>query len=230
MVVLAQWPMSAMAGDDPKVPQKVAEQIRQQNADLPIDSINPSPIKGIYEGVIGNSIYYFDSTGKYIISGHMFETATKQDITAARLEEINRIDWNLLPLDKAIVSGDPDGMPLAVFTDPDCPYCRQLENNLKGIKGVKIYSFLLPLTQLHPDAARKAEAIWRSKDRHAALTDVMVNNKSIEGGGCDTPISDIAQLAEKLNIRGTPTLVSGDGRKRSGAMPADVIKAWLSHK
>lgn len=207
-----------------------AEQIRKQNPDLNIDDIRPTEVPGLYEATMGGNIFYVDGTGKYLVSGHMFDTATKQDLTAARLEEINRIDWNILPLDKAIVSGDADGLPMAVFTDPDCPYCRQLEKNIKDIKGVKIYSFLMPLTQLHPDAARKAEAIWCSKDQHAAMASVMVDDKAIEGGGCATPIADIAQLAAQLNIQGTPTLISGDGRKRSGALPANVIRDWLAKK
>jgi len=209
---------------------KVIENIKKQNSDLNIDDIRETPVAGLYEMTVANNIYYIDGSGKYLLSGHLFETATKQDLTAARLEDLNRVDWTLLPLDKAIVSGDADGLEVAVFTDPDCPYCRQLEQNLKGIKGVKIYTFLMPLTQLHPDASRKAEAIWCAKDRHAALTQVMVDNKSISGGGCATPINDIAALAAKLNIQGTPTLLARDGRKRSGALSADQLKAWLSRK
>jgi len=230
MLLLAQWPTLSMAADNPNVPPKVAEQIRQQNSDLNIDAIRRTPVSGLYEVTIGNAVYYVDQTGKYLISGHLFDTKSKQDLTAARLEDLNRIDWSILPLDKAIVSGDADGLELAVFTDPDCPYCRQFEHALKGIQGVKVYTFLMPLVQLHPDALRKAEAIWCARDRHAALTQVMVENKEISGGGCDTPLNDIATLAAKLNIQGTPTLIARDGRKIGGALPADQLKAWLSRK
>ena len=207
-----------------------ADQIRAQNSDLNIKTIEETPVPGIYEIVVGSNIYYVDKTGKYLFSGHMFDTSNKSDITAARLQDINRINWSVLPLDKAVVSGDADGLEMAVFTDPDCPYCRKLEQNLKGIKGVKIYTFLMPLTQLHPDAARKSEAIWCSKDQHAAMVDVMVHDKKIEGGGCKTPINDIAMLAASLGINGTPTIISRDGRKISGALQADKLKQWLSGK
>jgi len=221
-------PATLYAADDPNVAPKIAEQIRTQNSDLNISAIRRTPVTGLYEIVMGPNIYYVDRSGKYLISGHLFDTTQKTDLTAARLEEINRIDWSILPLDKAIVSGDPKGMEMAVFTDPDCPYCRKLEQNLKGITGVKIYTFLMPLTQLHPDSARKAEAIWCSKDQHAALNQVMLEGKAITGGGCKTPVSDIAMLAAKLNINGTPTLISRDGRKKSGAMAAAQLKAWLA--
>jgi thiol:disulfide interchange protein DsbC len=58
----------------------------------------------------------------------------------------------------------------------------------------------------------------------------MVEGKEITGGGCATPIDDIAKLAASLSIHGTPTIISRDGRKISGAMPADQLKAWLENK
>jgi len=230
LFVLMMLPATLYAADDPNVAPKIAEQIRSQNSDLNIDSIHRTPMSGLYEVVIGNNIFYVDRTGKYLVNGHLFDTTKKSDLTAQRLQDLNRIDWSMLPLDKAIVSGDADGMEMAVFTDPDCPYCRKLEENLKGIKGVKIYTFLMPLTQLHPDAGRKSAAIWCAKDQHAALSQVMLDDKAISGGGCDTPIRDIAMLAASLNINGTPTIISRDGRRVSGALPADQLKGWLANK
>ncbi len=231
LVVLMFLPMSLYAADDPNVAPKIAEQIRAQIKDLKIDAVRRSPISGLYEVQSGNNIFYVDRTGRHLIAnGHVFDTSTKQDLTALRIEQMNKIDWGVLPLDKAIVSGDPKGAEMAVFTDPDCPYCLKLEETLKDIKGVKVYTFLMPLKQLHPDATRKSEAIWCSKDQHTALTQVMLDRKPITGGGCETPLADIAVLAASLNIHGTPTIISRDGRKRSGAMPAAQLKAWLAQK
>jgi len=231
LVVLMLLPMSLYAADDPNVAPKIAEQIRAQIKDLKIDAVRRSPIAGLYEVQAGSNIFYVDRTGRHLIAnGHVFDTSTKQDLTALRIEQMNKIDWGVLPLDKAIVSGDPKGAEMAVFTDPDCPYCLKLEETLKDIKGVKVYTFLMPLKQLHPDATRKSEAIWCSKDQHTALTQVMLDHKPITGGGCETPLADIAVLAASLNIHGTPTIISRDGRKRSGAMPAAQLKAWLAQK
>ncbi len=215
--------------DGINVPPTIADQIRANISDLPIEAIHKSPIDGLYELVVQGQIFYSDRTGRFLIaSGHIFDTGSKQDLTARRLEQINRVDWSDLPLDKAIVSGDPNGKALAIFTDPDCPYCRRLENELKGMKGVKIYTFLYPLTSLHPDSRRKAEAIWCAKDRHAALTQVMIENKPIAGGGCTTPIDEIHAIAKHMGIHGTPTMIAGDGRKFSGLKSAAELKKWLN--
>jgi len=230
LVLLMFLPVSLYAADDENIAPKIADQIRKHNVDMKIDSIRRTPVSGIYEIKTGDNIYYMDRSGKYLISGHLFETATKKDLTAVRLEQINRIDWSVLPLDKAVVSGDSNGTEMAVFTDPDCPYCKKFEESLKGIKGVKVYTFLFPLTQLHPDARRKSEAIWCAKDRHAALLQVMLDDKPISGGGCNTPLDEIAALAGRLNINGTPTIIARDGRKLGGMLPADKLKIWLAGK
>lgn len=202
--------------------------IKSALKDLPVEWVKPfDPIPGLYEVKAGRNLYYVDATGRYLISGHVFETATHRDLTARRLEEINRIDWSILPLDAAIVSGDPNGLKLAVFTDPDCPYCRKLEQELKGIQGLRIYTFLYPIPALHPDATRKARAIWCAEDRHRALQEVMLNGKDPGQASCDAPLDQIAAVARKIGVMGTPTLVSGDGRVHSGWMTRRQLLQWL---
>ncbi len=210
----------------------VEADIRKAIPDLKIDAIRPSPIDGIYELQVGKGIFYSDASGKHlIVSGHIFETASHRDLTKERLEALNRIDWNILPLDKAIVSGDPKStLKLAVFTDPECPYCKRLENELKQVQGVKVYTFLYPLTRLHPKARAKAESIWCSKDQHKAMLEVMLENKALPAATCQTPLDDIATIGQKLGISGTPTLIAGDGRMMAGGKPADQLKAWLENK
>jgi thiol:disulfide interchange protein DsbC len=153
----------------------------------------------------------------------MFDTHNKQDLTAKRLAEINRINWSDLPLKNAIVSGPKDGLKMAVFTDPDCPYCKRLEKNLQHETGIRIYTFLFPLIQLHPDAYEKSKSIWCAKDQHQAMLDVMLNGKTLPKATCKTPIDDNMKLAEKLNVRGTPTIFAENGRKFTGGN----LKAWL---
>ncbi|HXH73305.1 MAG TPA: DsbC family protein [Mariprofundaceae bacterium] len=221
---------AAAAGDE--APAAIAQQIRAGIPDLKIDAVRPTPMEGIYEIQVGHVVYYSDAEGRHLIAGgHMFETATHRDITRERLEDINRIDWSVLPLDKAIVSGDKNAkLKLAVFTDPECPYCKRLETELKDMKGVKVYTFLFPLTQIHPHAQAKAEAIWCSKDRHDTMMKVMLEDATPTIGTCDTPIAEIQQLAQKLGISGTPTMIAGDGRMFAGVMAADQLKAWLEKK
>jgi len=230
-LMLACAPPSLAETPSPETSNQLAEvekTIRNQLPDFPIDWVKPSVINGLYEVKVGSDLFYVDATGQHLISGNVFDTGTKQNLTKIRLEEINRIDWSKLPLEYAIVSGDADGIPIAIFTDPDCPFCRTLEEIMKKAKGLKVYTFLYPLETLHPKAREKSEAIWCSKDRHKALQAVMLKDKTLDKADCETPVNDIIALGNRLGISGTPTMIASDGRRRSGATTAKKLKAWAA--
>jgi len=196
-----------------------------------VDAVRPSPVVGLYEVQSGRNIFYSDADGShFIIGGHVIDSIARKDLTKARMEEINRVDWSALPLDKAIVSGDKHAtLKLAVFTDPECPYCRKFELELAKLKGVKVYSFLFPLS-FHKHAKDWATAIWCSKDQHKMMTDIMINNADPKAGTCKTPIDDIVALGKKLGITGTPTMIAGDGRLSAGGKGVAELKSWLQQK
>jgi len=196
-----------------------------------IDSVQATPIPGLYEITSGRNIFYSDADGSHFVLGaHIIDSNARKDLTKARQEALNRVDWSILPLDKAVVSGDMDAkLKLAVFTDPECPYCKKFEKELAKLKGVKVYSFLFPLS-FHKDAKRWASAIWCSKDQHKMMTDIMVNDADPAAGTCKTPVEDVIALAGKLGISGTPTLISGDGRLSAGGKSIADLNSWLQLK
>ena len=226
------FPVVAMA-DGAGVDEKIAKNIRAAlEGQAEIANINTTPMPGVYELQVGTGILYSDETGRYVIrGGDMLDVQEKISLTRLRLEDINRVNWKLLPLDKAIVSGDKKARQMiAVFTDPDCPYCRKLEKTLKELKGVKVYTFLYPLESLHPKAKAKSEAIWCSSNRHKMLQKVMLENFEPDAASCKTPVAEIAALGQKLNISGTPAIITVDGRRMNGA-PRSVkdLEAWLAN-
>ncbi len=223
LILALSIPFTACAGNSGDVSPSIKQTIKKTLRDLPIKAINTTPIAGLYEVQSGDKIYYTDDTGKYLVTGHMFDTANKKDLTAARLAKINRINWKDLPLEDAIVSGPEDGLKMAVFTDPECPYCKRLEKQLKNETGIRVYTFLFPLVQLHPQAYEKSKSIWCAKDQHQAMIDVMLNGKALPKGTCQTPVDRNMKLAAKLNVMGTPTMFAADGSKYAGG----DLKAWL---
>lgn len=227
-------PLSASAADAKKSGADI-ESIRSHAATVlrsaSVDEVQPTAISGLYEVRSGRNIFYSDADGShFMLGGHLIDTVAKKDLTKARMEALNRIDWKELPLDKAVVSGDKDAkLKLAIFTDPECPYCRKFENELAHLKGVAVYSFLFPLS-FHKHARGWSEAIWCSKDRHKTMTDIMVNNADPKAGKCKTPIDEVIALGNRLGVTGTPTLIAGDGRMASGGKSAAELKAWLEQQ
>jgi thiol:disulfide interchange protein DsbC len=127
--VQADEDAAAPMGND-QVKATISKNMLRLSPQLVVKDVRPfEAIPGLYEVRVDNNLFYTDANGDHLISGHIFSTATRKDLTQARLEDLNRIDWGVLPLKNAIVSGDPKGVPVAVFTDPDCPYCRDLKRN-----------------------------------------------------------------------------------------------------
>jgi len=217
-----------------KIKQTISTNLLHLSPQLQVKSVRPfDAIPGLYEVQIRDTVFYTDAEGKHLISGHVIETSTRKDLTQLRIEDLNRVDWSALPLKDAIVSGDPKGTPVAVFTDPECPFCRQLEQELPKVKGIKIYTFLFPLESIHPHSRAKAEAIWCAKDQHKALQAIMLDNKQagdIKSTICNSPVASNVKLGESLGITGTPTLIAKDGRKHAGGFSAQQLMDWANNK
>lgn len=190
--------------------------------------VNKSPVAGLTEVVMGQNIAYVDSTGRYFLFGKLYDMKAQQDLTANRMEEIQKIDLSRLDLSLAFKRVQGTGSRvLYVFSDPDCPYCKQLEKSLAMLENVTIHTFMMPLASIHPDAHRKAVSVWCAKDRAAAWGDLLLRGKEPKGAACDNPIDKVVALAESMGINGTPTLFSADGRKMAGTRDADAISKWL---
>jgi thiol:disulfide interchange protein DsbC len=197
-----------------------------------INVITRLPYAELYEVVFdGNQILYTDAKGEVALFGNLFDLKTRRNLTKARVDELSIADFSKLPFDKAILRVKGHGArKLAVFTDPDCPYCKQLEKELETIDDLTVYVFLFPLQQLHPDAARKARAVWCAPDRAKAWDELMLASKEPPepSSDCHAPIAEIAKLAGKLNIRGTPGLVFASGKVVAGLVERGELEELLS--
>ena len=196
-----------------------------------VESVTKTPYAGLYEVFMGGQIIYTDEKMSYLIAeGRLVDPKTKKDLTGDRLEELTRVDFSTLPLDQAIKVVKGNGSrKLVVFSDVDCPFCKRLEQNeLTNITDVTVYTFLYPILQLHPDSANKSKAIWCATNRVKAWQDWILNNKLPSSvGNCEVPIEKIGDLARKLGVTSTPTLIFADGKRMLGAQPYKEIELAL---
>ena len=197
-----------------------------------IGQINPGPMPGLFEVVVnGINVIYTDKKGELAFIGNVVNLKTKESLTKKRSEELAFVDFSQIPLTQAIVKVKGDGSrKLVVFSDPDCPYCKQLEKELAFLDNVTIYVMLYPLEELHPDARKKSEAVWCSSDRAKAWDNLMLYGKepAAATGECKTPLDEIHALAQRLSITGTPGLVFQNGKLVPGALKTEQIEALLT--
>ena len=190
---------------------------------------------GLYEVVIDAEIIYVDERVNYLISGNAFDLRTQENLTAKRKEDVTRIDFRALPLQLAVKTVRGSGARvLAVFEDPNCPYCKRFEKEIAGLTDTTIYTFLYPIlsrdASVSDDSYPKSKAIWCAPDRTQAWSQVMLEGKHLTAAPqeCEHPLEEILALGQKLHITGTPTLVFTDGRRAPGAIPLDRVEQMLS--
>lgn len=196
-----------------------------------VEKVTKTPYAGLYEVFMGGQIIYTDEKLTFLIAeGRLVDPKTKKDITGERLEELTKIDFSSLPLEQAIKIVKGNGSrKLVVFSDVDCPYCKRLERNeLANITDVTVYTFLYPIEQLHPDAANKSKLIWCAKNREKSWEDWILRDLlPSTAGTCEVPLEKVGQLAKKLGVTSTPTLIFADGKRMLGAQPYKEIERML---
>jgi thiol:disulfide interchange protein DsbC len=196
-----------------------------------VRSVSPAPVNGLYEVLVGNDVFYTDSTGKYLIQGEIIELATGKNLTEQRQADLNRIKWTDLSPANAIKTVRGNGSrQLAIFSDPNCGYCKRLEKSLQQLDNVTIYTYLIPI--LSPDSAQKSKQIWCSTDPYKAYIDWMINGVAPSGkSDCSTPLDKNMAFAKSYGITGTPTLFFTDGSRFPGAVQiTDIEKKFSSLK
>ena len=194
---------------------------------LKVISVSETPIQGIYEVVVsGKQIIYTDAKGDYMFVGDLIDVNTRKSLTDERAADLNKIDFASLPFDKAIKEVRGNGkLKVAVFSDPDCPYCKRLEHEFEKMTDITIYNFMMPIPSLHPDAARKAEILWCQPNPTQAWTDWMRKGQFPSGkANCENPVAETTSLGEQFGFNGTPTLVFPNGRSQSGYSPMPHLK------
>lgn len=201
-----------------------------------IESITKTPYLGLYELLADGELMYTDAGLNFLILGSIIDTKSKINVTDVRQREIEdrklkalAFPFEQLPFDLAIKKVKGNGSrKVAVFSDPDCPYCRRLEKDIEKVTDATIYIFLLPIEQLHPKAPAISRAIWCATDRVKAWDQYMLKGVAPASPACDNPVDKIVAFGQSKKINGTPTIFFEDGKRVPGAIPLDRFEELLT--
>lgn len=211
---------------DKKTNDAIVQGLTSNVPNLPkIDEIKITPLPGIYEvRHSGTELFYSSGDGSYIIEGSVIDTKNKKNLTQDRISVLTSIDFKALPLKDSfkIVKGNGK-RKIAVFEDPNCGYCKQLESQIEELKDVTVYLFLFPV--LGQDSVVKSNNIWCSKDQKKTRQDWMVRGvKPLEEKCAGNPIERNLEFGKKNKINSTPTIIFEDGTRVPGLMSAAQIE------
>lgn len=210
---------------------QVEGNLKRRYPNTPFKNIKKTPLPGIYQMTMGKNVGYVEVTGRYFIFGRLFDMQTQTDLTEEPKAEANKVVFDKLPLDNAIKIKKGNGKRVfAVFTDPDCPYCKQFESTMLRMNDYTMYVFLMPIASLHPGAQEKSKNIWCAKNKAQAWSDWMLDSilAPAASANCKTPIEENIKLGEEMGANGTPTLIRADGALTAGALPKPDLEDWLN--
>jgi thiol:disulfide interchange protein DsbC len=192
-------------------------------------SIARSSIPGVFEMLVGDQISYVDPTGTYFIfNGTMVELAKQRNITEERKGQLLKIDSSALSIADAVVRVKGKGTrKLYLFSDPMCPYCQKLEEEIAKLDDVTIYTFMMPLA-IHPGAEVISQTVWCSIDQAGVWNRYMSTREDIPVRTCKNPVERNIELAKSLSVSSTPTMFSADGRRLTGATPVESLEKFLN--
>jgi len=230
--VAAAWLLSAVIlgahADEAAVRKMIQHKLRGAGQ---IESVQKAPWAGLFEVVVrgadGPQIYYVDADARVIIVGQVIEAASGRSLTEERERQLSAIRWDQLPWPWAITSRRGNGRrKIAIFSDPNCPYCKRLEEDLAKLDDITVHIF--PYAIIKPDSVRQAQAVWCSKDRVKAWNELMFRRVEPRAPtDCDNPVEKLIEFGRGIGARSTPTWFLENGERHSGALPLEKVRALL---
>jgi thiol:disulfide interchange protein DsbC len=194
------------------------------------DELRATPIPGIWELTRGGEIAYVSADGKYAISGDLVELNTNTNITEAHRRELRVRMLAAIPESDMVIFGPNDlKYTITVFTDVDCPYCRKLHSQISEYNalGVRVRYLPYPRTGPNTPSWTKAEQVWCSVDRNAALTRAKLGEELKNKVCTNNPVARSWDLGQEFDIEGTPAIVMANGEMLPGYVPPDALVKHL---
>jgi thiol:disulfide interchange protein DsbC len=224
-VVLAMVSSPLLAGAEAKIKARVEKMLPEYK----VDSIDKTPIKGLYEVVMGPQLIYVSDDGRYMVQGRMIDLVNREDLTeprkaAARAQAVDKIGEDNM----VIFAPDKYEHTVTVFTDIDCGYCRKLHSEIAdyGAEGIRVRYVFYPRAGAGSPSYKDAVSVWCSDDRKKALTEAK-SGKKLGAKSCKNPIKQHMALGELLGVAGTPAIVLESGEMVPGYVPAKRLARLL---
>lgn len=191
-----------------------------------LEHIVKTPYAGLYEVVIDDQLLYTDAQGEYIFEGNIIDAKSRRDLSGERRQVLFAIDFDKLPLELAVKKVKGNGKrKLAIFTDPNCTFCRRLEKELSGVTDVTLYFFMYPI---FPGSDEIVRNVLCSKNPIKAWDDWMLSNIAPAKAVCETQTEKVLALGQKLHVNGTPNLIFGNGIQSPGFLPMEQLEKNLN--
>ena len=198
------------------------------------EDLRVTPIPGIYELRRGAELVYVTADGKYGFAGDLYRLADSSNLSDVRRRELRLALLNPIPESSMVVFA-PAAAPkytITVFTDVDCTYCRALHKQIADYNrlGIKVRYMFYPRSGPNTESWSKAEQVWCSPDRRAALT-AAKQGTPLKAAVCKpNPVAQQYALGQSMGMSGTPGIITPKGDLLPGYAPPDEMLQLLQQE
>lgn len=186
-------------------------------------------------------IFFLNETGRYVISGMLFDAWTKQKLDSVRgmrnnFTHIRLSEMGFKTSDFSAIAIGSGSKEVFVFADPLCRWCHELINEIRSDKAAdlrKNYRFLIvAVPALGDESARLVKHLTCTKEKSddkkldAFVGRAIESIPSAETAACTAAYERLLIASHMLGIRSVPFVIAPDGRFTAGK-PKDLA-AWLN--
>ena len=191
-----------------------------------LEHVAKTPYSGLYEIVVGDQLLYTDELGQYLFDGSIIESKSHTNLTEQRSKQLFAINFDTLPLNLAVKKVKGNGKrKMAYFTDPNCGFCRKLEQELSKVNNVTLYLFMYPIFQGSDEIVRNVQC---AKDPVKAWDELMLKGIKPASASCKTSTNQVMALGKKLRVTGTPNIIFAGGIQNPGYLPSEELEKFLN--
>jgi thiol:disulfide interchange protein DsbC len=190
------------------------------------EDVRPTPVPGLFEVRRGADVLYMTQDGKYALIGDLYQLSTHNNLTEDRRRQLRMKLIGSVPESSMLVfSPEEPKYTITVFTDVDCVYCRALHKQIADYNrlGIRVRYMFFPRTGPDTESWHKAEQVWCSSDRKAALTRAKLGQPLTTPVCANTPVAQEYALGKAVGITGTPGIVTSSGDLLPGYMPPEAM-------
>lgn len=224
LLAVPAW--AAVAAED-TIPAALKESVAKLVPGAEPDRISASPVPGLYEVFFGPTVIYVSADGRYVVRGDLLDIKEGVNLTEGRRKQARVQAIEAIGEENLIVFSPEDGKVehrVTVFTDVECPYCQRMHQQVQEYldRGIEIRYAAFPRAGVPSRTYTTMVSVWCADDPQQAMTDAKAG-RQVPPKQCENPVEAEYELGRRLNIRGTPTIITEDGTMIPGYLPAPQL-------
>lgn len=194
-----------------------------------IETVEAHEGSGLFVVTLNNGpVLHVTADGKYFIAGDLYHVENRELINETEQKKLAKIEQ--IPESEMVVyKAANEKAHISVFTDISCGYCRMLHKEIDELneQGITVRYLAYPRAGIGSEAYDQMVNIWCSDDPKKWLTAAKLG-KEVPDNKCTNPVANQYRLGNAIGVRGTPSIILGNGKFIPGYLPAKELAKELN--